>query len=307
MIKAIIAKLYRRLPLIRELRAIALSQKQIRNMNAQLLIAQRTTSSIIARHHLEWVKFTNSKYSDPKRISGFHFQVCSQNGEDGIIQEILRRIGTTNRVFFESGVGDGVENNSSFLLALGWSGYWVDANPRFLGHAKKQSGVRLKHQVATITKENVVELMEGMGVPYVFDVLSLDIDQNTYHVWDALSNHFAPRLVVIEYNGVIPPQIEWVVEYDGSRSWDGTHNFGASLKSLELLGRRHGYVLVGCDPIGANAFFIKSDLAQDKFFEPYTAENHFEPARFHLIHRMGLPNNALDSFTSCGETPTKPE
>ena len=36
-----------------------------------------------------------------------------------MIQEIFRRIGTTNRTFVEFGVGDGLENNSLFLLKQG--------------------------------------------------------------------------------------------------------------------------------------------------------------------------------------------
>jgi len=40
----------------------------------------------------------------------------SQNSEDGIIEEIFRRVGTTNRFFVEFGVEDGTENNTRFLL-----------------------------------------------------------------------------------------------------------------------------------------------------------------------------------------------
>jgi hypothetical protein len=137
-----------------------------------------------------------------------------------------------------------------------------------------------------------------MGMPQEPDLFSLDIDQNTYHVWGALEQHFRPRLVVVEYNGVIPAEIDWKVNYDAERVWNGTHNFGASLKAYEHLGSKLGYTLVGCDPFGANAFFIRNDLVGDHFAAPYTAENHFEPARFHLIHRMGMPNDLLDSPSS---------
>ena len=47
------------------------------------------------------------RYSDPRRLQRYAFQVCSQNGEDGIICEIFRRLGTTDRVFAEVGIGDG--------------------------------------------------------------------------------------------------------------------------------------------------------------------------------------------------------
>ena len=44
------------------------------------------------------------RHADPKRLVRYGFKVYSQCDEDGIIQEIFRRIGTTNRVFVEFGV-----------------------------------------------------------------------------------------------------------------------------------------------------------------------------------------------------------
>lgn len=42
--------------------------------------------------------------ADPKRLLRYGFKVYSQSDEDGIIQEIFNRIGTSNRVFVEAGV-----------------------------------------------------------------------------------------------------------------------------------------------------------------------------------------------------------
>ncbi len=41
--------------------------------------------------------------------------------------------------------------------------------------------------------------------------------------------------------------------------------YGASLLSLAKLGKTKGYTLVGCDKKGVNAFFVRSDLAEDNF------------------------------------------
>jgi hypothetical protein len=259
--------------------------------------ALTTLTSLQAQQFLEWKKFNDPRYSDPKRLLPYFFQVCSQNGEDGIIQEIFRRIGTTNRTFFEAGVGDGIENNTSFLLSLGWSGYWIDSHPNFLSALKKTQVLetgQLRYTVSALTRENCVSLLSQLGVPQEFDLLSVDIDQNTFYVWEALATHFHPRVVVVEYNGAIPPEIEWAVQYDSGRVWDGSQNYGASLKAYENLGKRLGYSLIGCDPIGVNAFFVGDEFAKPHFVEPFTAENHFEPARFNFIHRIGMANEILD-------------
>ena len=56
------------------------------------------------------------RYKDDKRLLKYGFKAYSQCDEDGIIQEIFQRIGVTNKTFLEIGVGDGLENNTLFLL-----------------------------------------------------------------------------------------------------------------------------------------------------------------------------------------------
>src|SRR4051794_15249841 len=56
-------------------------------------------------------------------LRGYERRVYSQNGEDGIIQEILGRVGVLNRFFVEVGVESGRECNCArLLLEEGWRG-----------------------------------------------------------------------------------------------------------------------------------------------------------------------------------------
>ena len=62
----------------------------------------------------------------PNPLNKFGKKCFSQTDEDGITLEILRRIKQiTNGVYAEFGVGDGTENNTLILAALGWKGFWV--------------------------------------------------------------------------------------------------------------------------------------------------------------------------------------
>jgi hypothetical protein len=63
------------------------------------------------------------------------------------------------------------------------------------------------------------------------------------------------------------------MKYDPNHVWDGSDKHGASLKSLELLGTKLGYTLVGTNRNGVNAFFVKTELTKGLFAEPATAEN----------------------------------
>jgi hypothetical protein len=286
MLKRILAAWYARLPVIRELR-------EIRRLLARRL---EQAANFEAIRLLDFDLCQHPRYADPKRLLKYQFQVCSQNGEDGIIQEILRRIGVTNQIFAEVGVGDGCENNTAFLLSQGWTGFWIDGDNTFLNALAKRSDLTngcLRSVVAHVTKENILSIFQELGVPEEFDLLALDIDQNTYHLWEGLSN-VRPRVVVVEYNAGIPPEIDWFARYEANRLWDGTNNFGASLKAFEKLGRRLGYQLVGCEFTGANAFFIRKDLVGDKFLDPFTAENHYEPPRYWLGHHRGHFGAILD-------------
>ena len=54
-------------------------------------------------------------------------KIYSQNGEDGILEYIFSKIGTTNKFSVEFGVGNGFECNTINLLEKkGWKGLMMD-------------------------------------------------------------------------------------------------------------------------------------------------------------------------------------
>jgi hypothetical protein len=238
------------------------------------------------------------RYAASGNLGRFHHQVFSQHGEDGIIAEIFRRIGTTTRTFVESGVGDGLENNTAYLLLQGWRGAWIEGAAGSVAKIRTTfrrqiDERRLSVTQALITAENIDRVFADAGVPADVDLLSLDIDRNTYWAWKALTT-LTPRVIVVEYNAVFPPGVDWAVDYQANRGWNGTAYFGASLTAYERLGREKGYALVGCSANGVNAFFVREDLCGDLFDAPFTAERHFEPARYFLIRRLGHPRAFSD-------------
>lgn len=218
------------------------------------------------------------RFNDPLHLDRFGYKVYSQNDEDGIIQEIFKRIGTTNKVFVEFGVEDGLESNGHFLLFTGWKGLWIDGNKKSVKKIKKHfekplSTKQLNVMNAFITIETVNKLIgQDANINGEIDLLSIDIDGNDYWIWEKI-NCISPRVVIIEYNAKFPPPCQWVMPYNDSHVWDGSDNYGASLKSLELLGNQLGYTLVGTNKNGINAFFVKKDLTKGLFADPSTAEN----------------------------------
>jgi hypothetical protein len=228
---------------------------------------------------------------DPGELCLETTQCFSQGPEDGIIAEIFRRIGTRDRFFIEIGAGDGRENTTRLLLTLGWSGIWVDGGSKNCATIRRDfvgplASGQLRLVEAMVTAENVETLLEEAGAPAHFDHLTIDLDMNTYHVWRAFERYKA-RVACIEYNASIPPSYEFVVPYEPEAVWDGSNFYGASLKSLELLGVARGYSLVGCDFYGVNAFFVSSGEDLSGFAQPFTAEKHYQPPNYFAPLRRG--------------------
>lgn len=281
----LLRSVYRSLPIIRDIRQIRDTLYQMDRRQQQLLLSHLEEYT---RRLLE-----DERYSSPQRLNRYEMQVFSEGGEDGILGEIFRRIGVASRTLVEIGVGDGLQNNTAFLVLQNWRAFWIEGDGRAVETISRILRTpiaegRLKVAQSFVTAENIADTLRQMEVPDEVDLLSLDIDRNTYWVWVALSKLRA-RVVAVEYNATIPPGVDWKVEYRAERGWNGTAYFGASLKAYELLGRQHGYSLVGCSLNGVNAFFVRQDLCQDHFEQPFTSEHHYEPPRYFLGRRPGHP------------------
>jgi len=242
--------------------------------------------ALLSEMHYEYMLDKREKYKDDKRLTKFGYKVFSQNDDDGIIAEILKRISIKKGYFVEFGVSDGLENNTLNLLIKGWKGAWIEGGKENHEKIKEKfkkpmEDGRLKVKNSFITAENILNLFEELEVPREFELLSIDIDGNDYWIWKILSD-YRPKIVIIEYNATFRPDTEWVMKYDPDFIWKGTNYFGASLKSLEILGKDKGYNLVGCNFTGANAFFVREELTENKFCSPFTAENHYEPPRYYM-------------------------
>ena len=59
----------------------------------------------------------------------YKFNIYSQNGEDGIIDFLTRKIKNPNFYFIEIGSADGIENNSAWLaLARKFNGLMIEGD-----------------------------------------------------------------------------------------------------------------------------------------------------------------------------------
>jgi hypothetical protein len=220
-----------------------------------------------------------------KSLLDYEAQVYSQNGEDGIIQRLIRKVPIERREFVEFGVESYREANTRFLLVNdNWRGLVLDGSETNIEYIRRDT-VSWKHDLTAlcvfVDRDNINSVLTGAGFVGDLGLLSVDIDGNDFWVWQAITC-VQPRIVVAEYNATFGPLAEVTVPYDPGFQRRTAHHsnlfYGASLAALASLGRSRGYRLVGSNSAGNNAFFVREDVAGE--LPSLTSEQAFVQARF---------------------------
>ncbi len=229
-------------------------------------------------------------------INAHELSVYSQNGEDGILLFLFNLLGTTDKRFVEFGIEDGKQCNSANLsINFGWSGLLLEADGKLATAAQTyyrqilaDQSNRVNVVAAKVTSENINALLSTHQMTGEIDLLSIDIDSNDYWVWQSITI-IQPRIVAIEYNPSFGSTKSVTVANDPNFDRIARHPLGyyhgASLTALTKLGQEKGYILVGCDSSGTNAFFVRQDVALGKV-KPVSVADAFFPG-YHRLRVMG--------------------
>jgi hypothetical protein len=182
----------------------------------------------------------------------------SQNGEDGVVQALFEAIGERHKWCVEFGAWDGVHlsNTCNLIRNHGWFGVQIEGDsakfPKLLENFPDNSKLCQMNVMVGFTRgvDSLDDILVTTSAPRDFDMLSVDIDGNDWHVWNALSA-YRPRVVIIEYNPSIPNDVIFIQDPDTSI------NEGCSLAALVSLGKEKGYEL--CAVTATNGFFIVAE------------------------------------------------
>ena len=194
----------------------------------------------------------------PTWLLDYKHNVYSQSGEDGIIDKILEVLPFNDQWCVEFGAWDGVHlsNTRYQILSKGFSAVLIEGDSRRFLELKNNyiqtegCVIPIHGYVGFSDHDNLDQILAETPIPRDFDLLSIDIDGNDYHVWRRVE-HYRPKIVVIEFNPTIPTEVKFV------QSADSSINQGSSLLSLVDLGREKGYELVCVLPL--NAFFVRKE------------------------------------------------
>ncbi|MFA5114058.1 MAG: FkbM family methyltransferase [Candidatus Margulisiibacteriota bacterium] len=193
----------------------------------------------------------------PAWLADHAANVHSQAGEDGVIAKVLETLTARDRWCVEFGAWDGehLSNTRRLIEQESYSAVLIEGDKKRA--AALQERCRSERQVTVLNRyvgfgrdDSLDAILAGGPVPVDFDLLSIDIDGNDYHVWQAIKR-YRPKVVVIEFNPTIPNEVKFV------QPADRRVNQGASLLSLVELGKKKGYELVAV--LEFNAFFVRAE------------------------------------------------
>lgn len=247
----------------------------------RLLKAGETNGLLLGKILSNEVKALGSR----QFLKDTEFRVYSQWGDDGIIQYLIRNVPLQSESFIEFGVEDYGEANTRFLLVNdNWRGLIIDGSRDFMDRVRT-SDMYWRHDLtavdAFITRDNINEIISANGFSGTLGILSIDIDGNDYWVWEAI-NVVDPAIVIVEYNSVFGSKRAITVPYDKDFRRANAHSsylfWGCSLRALCLLSEKKGYVFVGCNSNGNNAYFVKRSLAEN--LQPVSVEEGYVLSRF---------------------------
>jgi hypothetical protein len=194
-------------------------------------------------------------------LSNFMKNVYSQAGEDGVVEEIFRIIGTRNKWCVEFGAWDGVylSNTCNLIRNHGWSAVHIEGDPKKCDEIRSNypdnnNVIPLCRMVGfTAGTDTIDDLLKTTEIPRDFDFISIDVDGVDWHIWSSIVV-YRPRVVVIEFNPTVPNDVVFVQDRNMAL------NEGCSLAALIELGKSKQYELVGLT--NGNAFFVVAEEFQ---------------------------------------------
>ena len=183
--------------------------------------------------------------------------VYSQNGEDGIVEELLKRLNIENGWVCEFGAWDGkhLANTFNLIEKKNFNAVFIEGDKNKYKDLLKT--VKEFPKIVPIqamvdhndTSNSLDNLLKQTDIPNDFELLSIDIDSYDYQVWKSLKV-YKPKIVIIEINSSVKANdSEWI---HTPNKYQRT-----GFKPTYDLGIEKGYKFVLHT---GNMFFVREDL-----------------------------------------------
>jgi hypothetical protein len=255
---------------LRRLRSLVNTTETLSQLQGQSMIASEQQMLILGKLLSESVKSRKHIAS----LNDVEFKIFSQWGDDGIIQWLTGVLEFPNRTFAEFGVANYRESNTRFLMMNdNWSGLVMDgsdANVAQIVGSEYFWKYQLEAKAAFIDTDNINALLEESLIDREVGILHIDLDGNDYWIWETI-DVVDPIVVILEYNSLFGADraitAPYAKDFDRTKAHYSNLYWGASLGALYQLSVSKGYVFIGCNSAGNNAYFVRKDKLNDSVRE----------------------------------------
>lgn len=194
--------------------------------------------------------YTNNFYKNYAK------NIHSQNGEDGIIEELFNRLSISNGWVCEFGAWDGIHLSNTYnLVKQNFNAVYIEGDKEKYTDLLKtvenhKNIIPINAFVDHKDSENSLDnILKKTDIPIDFDILSIDIDSYDYQVWKSLKV-YKPKIVIIEINSSVKVNNDEHIHEPNKYQ-------GTGFKPTYDLGLEKGYKFILHT---GNMFFIREDL-----------------------------------------------
>jgi hypothetical protein len=187
-----------------------------------------------------------------KPLESFELNVYSQNGEDGILEEIMRRLDIYQGTIVDIGAWDGLWlSNTTLALKKNpkMKALYIESDPEKVKNlqklAKKIPSIVSVCAFVEPTGENSLDNLVKKSMLDAVRILNIDVDGMDYQMWAAYSG--SPEIVIVEINSSLPIDSMQI----------GNENQTTAFTPMLNLGHKKGYTLVHHH---GNMIFVRNDL-----------------------------------------------
>jgi hypothetical protein len=141
------------------------------------------------------------QYNIDKQLTNFKKNIYSQSGEDGILKEIINRLGNkSDKVCCEFGASDGIHLSNTYNLIKNedFKGILIESLKfdyvKMCKNIPDKKIIKLNLLVSDEGEHSLENILEKHKIKYDFDLLSIDIDGNDYYIFKSLVKYKPKRI-----------------------------------------------------------------------------------------------------------------
>lgn len=213
-------------------------------------------------------------YESIENLNDLDYQIFSQNGEDGIIDFLINRLGIKIPKFIEIGIGDYSECNSRFIYErCSPSGLVIDCMKDLEKKVSKNVNLwkgQLEIVEKKVSSKNILDIIDAKNFFDKLDIFSIDVDGIDYWIIKELPKNFS-KIAIVEYNSVFGKEKSITVpnidDFNRTNYHYSNLCFGMSLKAAIDIMREKNFYFVGVNLMRNNAFFVSNIFPKNEYFK----------------------------------------